>query len=185
MSLHPQQPLPSMPEDTVRVAQAAFRRGNTYMLLRDQFGGMFDDAGFADLYPIRRQPAYAPWRLALFTLMQFREGLSDRQAAEAVRGRIDRKFLLALDLTDAGFDYSILCEFRGRLLERKGIERLLERVLEATRAASLSCSTQRTATASAVSCQWAASRISHVSVTVSRQRLSPGNRLMFMSICLL
>jgi transposase len=106
-------------------------------LLRDRFGAIFDDAGFADLYPARAQPTYAPWRLALVTLMQFREGLSDRQAAEAVRGRIDWKYLLALDLTDAGFDYSILCEFRSRLLEHKATARLLERVLDAARKGDL------------------------------------------------
>ena len=76
MSLRPQQPLPPVPNDTARIARAAFRRGNPYM-------------GFADLYPALGQPAYAPWRLALVMLMQFREGLSDRQAAEAVRARID------------------------------------------------------------------------------------------------
>src|SRR6201996_2184103 len=131
MSLRPQQPLPPVPNDTARIARAAFRRGNPYMLLRDRLGAMFDDVGFADLYPALGQPAYAPWRLALVTLMQFREGLSDRQAAEAVRGRIDWKYLLALDLTDAGFDHSVLCEFRARLLQHQATERLLERVLAA------------------------------------------------------
>jgi len=103
MSLRPQ-PLPPVPDDTVRVAQAAFRRGNPYMLMRDRLGTVFADADFADLYPKLGQRAYAPWRLALVTLMQFREGLSDRQAAEAVRSRIDWKYLLALGLADAGFD---------------------------------------------------------------------------------
>ena len=95
MSLRPQQPIPPVPDDTARIARAAFRRGNPYLLLRDRLGAVFDDAGFAELYPKLGQPAYAPWRLALVTLMQFREGLSDRQAAEAVRGRIDWKHLLA------------------------------------------------------------------------------------------
>jgi transposase len=117
------QPLPPVPEDTTRIAQAAFRRGNPYMLLRDQLGALFADADFADLYPKLGQPAYAPWRLALVTLMQFREGLSDRRAADAVRGRIDWKYLLALDLADAGFDFSVLCEFRARLLEHEAGER--------------------------------------------------------------
>jgi len=137
MSLRPQQPLPPVPDDTARIARAAFRRGNPYMLLRDRLGAVFDDVGFADLYPALGQPAYAPWRLALVTLMQFREGLSDRQAAEAVRGRIDWKYLLALDLADAGFDHSVLCEFRARLLQHKATERLLERVLDAARAGGL------------------------------------------------
>ncbi len=115
MSLRPQ-PLPFVPEDTARIAQASFRRGNAYLLLRDRLGPVFADADFVDLYPPRGQPAYAPWRLALVTLMQFREGLSDRQAADAVRSRIDWKYLLALALDDAGFDFSVLCEFRARLL---------------------------------------------------------------------
>src|ERR671938_586072 len=123
MSLRPQPPLPPVPDDTARIARAAFRRGNPYLLLRDRLGTVVDDAGFADLYPALGQPAYAPWRLALVTLMQFREGLSDRQAAEAVRGRIDWKYLLALELADAGFDHSALCEFRSRLLAGDASER--------------------------------------------------------------
>ena len=131
--LLPSQPLPSVPDNTARIARAAFRRGNPYVLLRDRLGAVFADADFADLYPKLGQPAYAPWRLALVTLMQFREGLSDRQAADAVRGRIDWKYLLALDLADAGFDFSVLCEFRGRLLQHEATERLLGRLLDAAR----------------------------------------------------
>ena len=131
------QPLPPVPEDTARIARAAFRRGNPYVLLCDQLGAVFADADFADLYPKLGQPAYAPWRLALVTLMQFREGLSDRQAAEAVRGRIDWKYLLALDLADPGFDFSVLCEFRGRLLRHGATERLLARLLDAAREGGL------------------------------------------------
>jgi transposase len=137
MSLRPQPALPPVPDDTARIARAAFRRGNPYLLLRDRLGAVFADADFADLYPALGQPAYAPWRLALVTLMQFREGLSDRQAAEAVRGRIDWKYLLALELADAGFDHSVLCEFRGRLLGGDVAERLLARVLDAAREGGL------------------------------------------------
>jgi transposase len=131
------QPFPPVPDDTARIAQAAFRRGNLYVLLRDRLGIVFADADFADLYPKLGQPAYAPWRLALVTLMQFREGLSDRQAAEAVRSRIDWKYLLALDLADAGFDFSVLCEFRARLLQHGATERLLARLLDAAREGGL------------------------------------------------
>jgi transposase len=137
MSLRPQSGAPPVPNDTARVARAAFPRGNPYLLLRQRLGAVFQDGDFADLYPELGQPAYAPWRLALVTLMQFREGLSDRQAAEAVRGRIDWKHLLALDLADAGFDHSLLCEFRGRLLEHGAEERLLGRVLDAAREGGL------------------------------------------------
>src|SRR3954453_1851836 len=131
------QPLPPVPDDTARIAQAAFRRGNPYVLVRDRLGSVFADADFADLYPKLGQPASAPWRLALVTLMQFREGLSDRQAAEAVRSRIDWKYLLALDLADAGFDFSVLCEFRARLLQHGATERLLARLLDAAREGGL------------------------------------------------
>ena len=133
MSLRPQQPIPLVPDDTARVARAGFRRGNPCLILRDRLGTLFMDADFADLYPKRGQPAYASWRLALVTLLQFREGLSDRQAAEAVRARIDWKYLLALDLADPGFDRSVLCECRGRLLDNDAVSRLLARVLDAAR----------------------------------------------------
>src|SRR5215217_7049080 len=137
MSLRLQQPVPPVPDDTARIARAAFPRGNPYLLLRDRLGSVFDDAGFADLYPQRGQPAYTPWRLALVTLLQFREGLSDRQAAEAVRARIDWKYLLSLELADAGFDHTVLCEFRARLLAGDAAERLLARMLDAAHEAGL------------------------------------------------
>src|SRR3954465_15944892 len=137
MSLRLPQPVPPVPDDTARIARAAFPRGNPHLLLRDRLGPVFDDAGLADLYPRRGQPGYTPWRLALVTLLQFREGLSDRQAAEAVRARIDWKYLLALDLADAGFDYSVLCEFRGRLLGGGAPNRLLARLLDAAREGGL------------------------------------------------
>jgi transposase len=137
MSLRPQHPIPLVPDETARIARAAFPKGNPYLLLREQLGVIFADGDFADLYSGRGQPSYPPWRLALVTLMQFREGLSDRQAAEAVRARIDWKHLLGLELTDPGFDHSVLCEFRGRLLARDAEERLLTGVLDAARALGL------------------------------------------------
>src|SRR3954468_22695572 len=137
MSLHPQFPIPSVPEDTARVAHAAFRRGNPYLLLRDRLGVVFEDADFADLYPRRGQAAYAPWRLALVTLLQFRESLSDRQAAEAARARIDWKYALGLELTDEGFDHSVLCEFRARLVDGGSEHRVLDAVLDAARRTGL------------------------------------------------
>jgi transposase len=90
---------------------------------------LYQDDLFADLFPSRGQPAEAPWRLALVTIMQFLEGLSDRQAAEAVRSRLDWKYLLGLEATDAGFHYSVLCEFRGRLLAGGAEHRLFEVLL--------------------------------------------------------
>jgi transposase len=115
MSLQPQ-PIGPIPVETVRVAHAAFPHGNPYLTLRDALGTIFQDEDFADLYSPEGQPGLPPWRLALVTLMQFRETLADRQAAEAVRARLDWKYLLGLDLTPPGFDFSVLSEFRDRLL---------------------------------------------------------------------
>ena len=116
MSIQPQDTY-AIPEDTRRVAQAAFPKGNLYMRMRDELGELYHDQQFAELFPRRGQPAESPGRLAWVTVMQFAEGLSDRQAADAVRGRLDWKYVLGLELTDAGFDYSVLSEFRRRLLE--------------------------------------------------------------------
>ena len=123
MSLHPAA-CAEVPVSTAAVARAAFPRGNPYVRLRDALGTVFSDAQFAPLFPSRGQPAEAPWRLALVTVLQFAENLSDRRAADAVRGRIDWKYLLGLDLTDPGFDASVLSEFRTRLVTG-GAETLL------------------------------------------------------------
>jgi transposase len=95
MSLHPQ-PIPPIPEETACVARTAFPHGNLYLRMRDELGTLFTDDDFAALYPTRGQPAEAPWRLALVTIMPYVEDISDRQAAEAVRGRIDWKYALSL-----------------------------------------------------------------------------------------
>jgi hypothetical protein len=105
-------PIGPVPEETARIARAAYPRGNIYLQLRDEFGTIYEDEDFVNLYPQRGQPAEAPWRLALVSVMQFREGLSDRQAADAVRGRLDWKYLLGLEVDDPGFDASVLVEFR-------------------------------------------------------------------------
>jgi transposase len=129
MSLQPE-PVPPVPEETARVARAAFPKGHPYLTMRDTFGAFFQDHQFAALFSRRGQPAHAPWRLALVTLLQFAENLSDRQAAEAVRRCIDWKYLLGLELTDPGFDPSVLCEFRARLLEGSAEQLLFETLLE-------------------------------------------------------
>lgn len=79
------QTIDPVPAQTTQVAKAAFPKGNPYLLLRDKLGTIYNDALFADLFSQRGQPALAPWQLALVTLMQFSENLSDRQAADAVR----------------------------------------------------------------------------------------------------
>jgi transposase len=99
MSLQPQE-VPPVPDETRRVARAAFPKGNVSIRMRDALGAIYHDQLFAPLLPTRGQPAASPWRLALTTIMQFAEGLSDRQAADAVRSRIDWKYALSLELTD-------------------------------------------------------------------------------------
>jgi transposase len=102
--------------------------------MRDAFGVIFADNEFAALFPSRGQPAEAPWRLALVTLMQYIEDFSDRRAADAVRSRIDWKYALSLDLTDAGFDSTVLSAFRSRLVAGAAAQRLLDALLDLCRA---------------------------------------------------
>jgi transposase len=123
MSLQPQI-VYLVPEDTARIARAAFPKGNVYMRMRDSLGMIYDDPTFAKLFPPQGRPAESPFRLALTLVMQFAENLSDAQAADAVRGRLDWKYALGLDLTDPGFDASVLSEFRSRLIAG-GMEQVL------------------------------------------------------------
>src|SRR5215467_7879937 len=122
--------LPAIPPETVLVAKAAFPSGSVYMRMRDDLGSIYDDELFVSVYAHEGQPAIAPWRLALVSVMQFAENLSDRQAAEAVRARIDWKYALSLPLDDSGFHYSVLSEFRDRLLQGSLESRLLDAFLE-------------------------------------------------------
>ena len=100
-------PIPLIPEEGVRVAHVVFPRGNVCMQVRDTLGTIDTDEAFADLFPTHGQPALAPWRLALITIFQFLEGLTDRQAADAVRERLTWKYALSLELCDAGFDHTV------------------------------------------------------------------------------
>ena len=86
------QPISPLPAETTHVAKAAFPKGNAYLTVRDELGPIFSDLDFVSLFSQTGQPAVPPWRLALITLMQFRENLSDRQTADAVRSRIDWKY---------------------------------------------------------------------------------------------
>jgi transposase len=136
MSLRPH-PLEPVPEETARIAHAAFPKGNPYLPFRDVLGTICQDDDFVALFPSWGQPGLPPWRLALVTIMQFREHLADRQAAEAVRARIAWKDLLSLERTDAGFDFSVLREVRDRLLTGSAEELLLDKLLERCRTLGL------------------------------------------------
>lgn len=107
------------------------------MRLRDALGPVFRDEDFADLFPRRGRPAWSPGQLAMVSVLQFIEGLSDRRAATAVRDRIAWKYALGLELTDPGFDFSVLSEFRTRLVEGSAERRAFTRVLDACREAGL------------------------------------------------
>jgi transposase len=119
----------AVPADTERVARAAFPKGNVHMRMRDEFGNLFERADFKVLYSRLGQPAIAPWRLMLVMIMQHAEGLSDRQAADAVRDRVSWKYALGMGLEEDGFDFSVLSEFRERLIESSAEQPVFECML--------------------------------------------------------
>jgi transposase len=123
----------AIPAETYRVATAIFPEGNLIMRIREAVGPLFQTDDFALLFPRLGQPALDPARLALVTVFQYLEGVSDRQAAENVRRCIDWKYALALPLEDRGFDASVLSEFRTRLLEGQAEQGLFDTVLTCLR----------------------------------------------------
>lgn len=133
MSLHPRK-LDPIPEETARVARAAFRTPSVPMMMRDELGSLYEDEKFLDLFSTLGRGAVSAERLTIVSVLQYIEGLTDRQAALAVRGRLDWKYALSLELEDEGFDPSLLTDFRARLLEggaeRRPFELLLERCRE-------------------------------------------------------
>ncbi|WP_371666770.1 transposase [Streptomyces sp. NBC_00289] len=82
------------------VAREAFPKGCLAMRVRDALGPLFDDEIFRSAFGVRGRPGVAPGQLALVSVLQFAENLTDRQAAHAVRARIDWKYLLGLELAD-------------------------------------------------------------------------------------
>jgi transposase len=136
MSLRPQNPL-AAPEETRRIARAAFPKGTLCLRIADALAPVYQDGQFTALFPRLGQPAEAPGRLALAVVLQFVENLSDREAADAVRGRIDWKYALGLALTDPGFDHTVLSEFRTRLVAGGAELLLLDALLERLKAEGL------------------------------------------------
>ncbi len=129
MSLHPKAIKP-VPKETEEVAKAAFPKGNLYLTMRDELGTIYTDEDFQALFSLEGHPSTSPWQLSLVSVMQYIEGLTDRQAAEAVRSRIDWKYALGMKLTDSGFDFSVLTEFRSRLLNGEVVQLFLDKFLE-------------------------------------------------------
>jgi transposase len=119
-----------VPELTARVVRASFPKGTLAVRVREVLGPLFEDESFAGAFSTRGRPAVSPGALALVSVLQYAEGLTDRQAADQVRARIDWKFLLGLELDDPGFDFSILSDFRARLIEHGLEEKILDLVLD-------------------------------------------------------
>lgn len=129
MTLSPQRQ-PDIPPETARVVRQVFPKGNPYVQFREHLGVIYQDEQFAELFCSScGQPAYSPGQLALVMVLQYVENLSDRQAAESVRSRLDWKYILGLELTDTGFHYSLLSEFRSRLIAGNQVTHLLDELL--------------------------------------------------------
>lgn len=129
MSLQPQN-LPEIPEETARIARILFPKGSKYLWLRDELDAIYQDEQFLTCYPKTGQTAEQPWRLAMMSVIQYMENYTDRQAAEALKTRIDLKYALSLELTDPGFDFSVLSEFRSRLQAHGAEEVILTALLD-------------------------------------------------------
>jgi len=123
--------IPALPEETARIAQKVFPNNNLYLTIGDKIGYLFSDEEFIDVYGIEGSPAgVSPALLALVSIFQFIENIPDRQAAEQVRARIDWKYALHLALDDPGFDFSVLSDFRQRLVRHEAGPGVFKRVLE-------------------------------------------------------
>jgi transposase len=116
--------------ETARVAQAAFRHGNVDLRLRDELGTLVDNALVTTVYAREGQPTLHPWQLALVSVMPVMENLSDRQAAQAVRARMDWTYARGLELTDTGFEYAVLSAFRSRLVQGSLEQTLVDTALK-------------------------------------------------------
>ena len=127
MSLKPQPPRP-MPAEVARLAHL-LPAESPYRLVGDVVYEQYDEADFVDLYHVEGRPGVSPVDLSFVTAFQVLENLSDRQAAEAVRLRVDVKYALHLPLDYAGFDFSVLSEFRDRVIRHGAEARLFDAVL--------------------------------------------------------
>lgn len=136
MCLKIQSPWP-MPEETERVGKILLGDNDPYRLMGDRLFEKWKEEEFADLYSSEGKPGYSPVILAFVSVFQFMERLADRQAAQALRMRLDWKYALHLSLEDAGFDFSVLSEFRDRLMDGKAEKRVFEKLVEEIRSMGL------------------------------------------------
>jgi transposase len=133
MSLQPRR-LPEVPAGTARAARAAFPRGSLAVRVRDELGEVWSDQRFRGLFGVRGKPGISPAQLMIVLVLAFVENLTDRQAADMARRAIDWKYALGLALEDPGFDFSVLSEFRARLvagsMQNEALDLLLARLAE-------------------------------------------------------
>ncbi|MGW6271769.1 transposase [Streptomyces sp. NPDC055060] len=127
----------AIPALTVRMARASNPRGTAAMWVRDRLDELFTDADFGEWYPADGRRGLSPARLAMVSVLQYAENLSDRAAAEAVRCRLDWKYCLGMELDDPGFDFSVLSEFRDRMAQGDRADRLLAVMVDHLVAAGL------------------------------------------------
>ena len=131
------QPIGPIPEDIAQVVRQALRPTDPLVVIGDRLSTFVSDESFADLYPAEGKPALSPALLAMVTLLQYWAFLSDRQAVHMVVARLDWKYALHLPLAYAGFDHSVLCEFRQRLIAHAAQTRVFDQLLNALRQAGL------------------------------------------------
>lgn len=135
-----------VPSLTAQIARASNPGGTTAMWVRDGLDGLWSDEDFVGWYPRDGRPGLSPAQLATVCVLQFLLDLSDRQAAEAVRCRIDFKHALAMEVDDPGFHHSVLSDFRERLTRDDRAGHLLDLALARLKQAGLvrERTTQRT-----------------------------------------
>ena len=126
-----------MPEETGRIGRQVMEEKNTYRLIGDELFVKLNEQEFSDLYPSDGQPGLSPVILAFVTVFQFIEKLPDRQAAESLRMRMDWKYAMHLPLEYVGFNYSVLSEFRDRLIAGEAEGRVFEVLVGQIRAMGL------------------------------------------------
>jgi transposase len=136
MSFKPQ-PARPIPEELAHLGAKLLAADNAYRLIGDRLYAQYDEAEFAELYAAEGKPAISPVILSFVTAFQFMENLGDRDAADALRLRLDWKYALHLPLDYAGFNFSVLSEFRERLIAHEAEARVLDRLLGQLRALGL------------------------------------------------
>src|SRR3990172_2341827 len=128
MSLKPQ-PSREMPADLARIGATLLSPESPYRLVGERLYAKYHDEDYADLYPAEGQPGLSPVDLAFVTAFQYMEDIADRAAAEAIRLRLDWKYALHLPLDDTGFNFSVLSEYRARLVNHQAEGRVFEALL--------------------------------------------------------